>query len=182
MTTPSRQVVTTYSYDSVGNRTGESWPNGNTVQHRYDELVKWGQAKANYKLLSNASYLTTGQDMAIGLGIFLPLGAAYAGYAPYALAAVQIFGTEGPVSIRPERIRLLPEDSAEAGPEQRTTVGAVADVVHAGAQVRYVVVLDAGPVFVVTRPADSGAADRAWPRRGDRVRLAWRPQSEHPLG
>ena len=97
-------------------------------------------------------------------------------------AARQIFGTEGPVSIRPERIRLLPEDAAAAGPDQRTTVGAVGDVVHAGAQVRYVVVLDAGPVFVVTRPADSGAADHAWPRRGDRVRLAWHPQSEHPLG
>jgi putative spermidine/putrescine transport system ATP-binding protein len=96
-------------------------------------------------------------------------------------AARRIFGTEGPVSLRPERIRLLREDS-EAGPDERATVGAVGDVVHAGAQVRYVVVLDAGPVFVVTRPADSGTAERAWPRRGDRVRLAWRAQSEHPLG
>jgi putative spermidine/putrescine transport system ATP-binding protein len=97
-------------------------------------------------------------------------------------AARQIFGTDGPVSLRPERIRLLPEDPAQDGPDERTAVGAVGDVVHAGAQVRYVVVLDAGPVFVVTRPADSGTAESAWPRRGDRVRLAWRPQSEHLLG
>jgi putative spermidine/putrescine transport system ATP-binding protein len=97
-------------------------------------------------------------------------------------AARQIFGTDGPVSLRPERIRLLPEDPAQDGPDERTAVGAVGDVVHAGAQVRYVVVLDAGPVFVVTRPADSGGADRAWPRRGDRVRLAWSPESVYPLG
>jgi hypothetical protein len=58
----------------------------------------------------------------------------------------------------------------------------VADVVHAGAQVRYVVVLDAGPVFVVTRAADSGEAGRAWPRRGDHVRLAWSPESVRALG
>jgi putative spermidine/putrescine transport system ATP-binding protein len=98
-------------------------------------------------------------------------------------AAARLFGTEGPVSLRPERIRLLPEDGASDGERREGgATGAVADAVHAGARVRYVVVLDAGPVFVVTRSADSDGAVRSWPRRGDRVRLAWRPESVHPLG
>jgi putative spermidine/putrescine transport system ATP-binding protein len=98
-------------------------------------------------------------------------------------AAVRLFGREGPVSLRPERIRLLPEDdAAHAAAGQGSAGGVVADVVHAGAQVRYVVVLDTAPVFVVTRAADSGEAGRAWPRRGDRVRLAWSPESVRALG
>jgi putative spermidine/putrescine transport system ATP-binding protein len=100
-------------------------------------------------------------------------------------AAAQLFGTEGPVSLRPERIRLLPDDGApgqDGAPGEGGAGAVVADVVHAGAQVRYVVVLDAGPVFVVTRAADSGEAGRAWPRRGDHVRLAWSPESVRALG
>jgi putative spermidine/putrescine transport system ATP-binding protein len=98
-------------------------------------------------------------------------------------AALRLFGTERPASLRPERIRLMPEDGhAGDAPEEGSATGAVADVVHAGAQVRHVVVLDVGPVFVVTRSADSGGAARSWPRRGDRVRLAWRSESVHPLG
>jgi putative spermidine/putrescine transport system ATP-binding protein len=97
--------------------------------------------------------------------------------------AARVFGTEGTVSLRPERITLMAEtDPWRAGPDEGSATGAVADVVQAGAQVRHVVVLDAGPVFVATRIADSGGADRAVPRRGDRVRLAWRSESLHPLG
>jgi putative spermidine/putrescine transport system ATP-binding protein len=95
-------------------------------------------------------------------------------------AAARIFGTEGPVSIRPERIRLLPEN-ASVGPGEHSTAGVVGDVLHAGAQIRYVVVLDEGPVFVVTQSVDSSAAELSSPRRGDRVLLAWRPQFVHPL-
>ncbi|MGZ4650380.1 MAG: ABC transporter ATP-binding protein [Kineosporiaceae bacterium] len=96
---------------------------------------------------------------------------------------VRLFGVEGPVSLRPERIKLLREDDPwRPGPDEGSARGAVADVVQAGAQVRHVVVLDAGPVFIVTRIAEFGGADRAWPRRGDRVRLAWRSESVHPLG
>jgi putative spermidine/putrescine transport system ATP-binding protein len=95
-------------------------------------------------------------------------------------AALRLFGTPGPASIRPERIRLIAEDAGPVPPGGQTALGAVGDVVHAGPQVRYVVVLDAGPVFVVTRPADPDAAHL--PRRGDRVRLAWSPESVYPLG
>ena len=42
----------------------------------YDDFVKWGQAKANYPLLSSPSYLSTAKSIAIGLGIALPLAAA----------------------------------------------------------------------------------------------------------
>ena len=97
--------------------------------------------------------------------------------------ALRLFGTEGPASLRPERIRLLPEgDGWRAGPDEGSATGSVADVVHAGAQVRHVVVLDAGPVFVITRVAEFGGADRAELRRGDRVRLGWRSESVHALG
>jgi putative spermidine/putrescine transport system ATP-binding protein len=97
--------------------------------------------------------------------------------------AMSLFGTEGPVSLRPERITLLPEaDPWQAGPGQGSATGAVADVVRAGAQVRHVVLLDAGPVFVITRIAEFGGADRAELRRGDRVRLSWRSDAVHPLG
>jgi putative spermidine/putrescine transport system ATP-binding protein len=97
--------------------------------------------------------------------------------------AMRLFGTEGPASLRPERIRLLPEgDPWRTGPDEGSATGSVADIVHAGAHVRHVVVLDAGPVFVITRIAEFGGADRAELRRGDRVRLGWRSESVHPLG
>jgi putative spermidine/putrescine transport system ATP-binding protein len=97
--------------------------------------------------------------------------------------AVHLFGTEGPACLRPERITLLPEaDPWHAGPDRGSATGAVADVVHAGPQVRHVVVLDAGPAFVITRIAEFGGADRAELRRGDRVRLVWRSESVHALG
>ena len=97
--------------------------------------------------------------------------------------AARLFGIEGPVSLRPERITLLPEsDPWRAGPDEGSATGAVADVVSAGAQIRHVVVLDAGPVFIVTRIAEFGGADPAQARRGNRVRLVWRSQSVHPLG
>jgi putative spermidine/putrescine transport system ATP-binding protein len=98
-------------------------------------------------------------------------------------AALRVFGVDGPGSLRPERIRLRPEDDAGgAASDERTATGAVADVMPVGAQVRFVVVLDAGPVFVVIRTADSDGAGNAWPRRGDRVRLAWHRGAVHPLG
>jgi putative spermidine/putrescine transport system ATP-binding protein len=96
-------------------------------------------------------------------------------------AAGRLFGETGPVSLRPERIRLLPEDGGQA-PGETGATGTVADVVHVGAQVRHVVALDAGPVFVVLGSAGVDGSGRVGPRRGERVRLVWRPASVHPLG
>src|SRR6476661_5595506 len=48
-------------------------------------------------------------------------------------AAARIFGADGPVSIRPERIRLQPETTAPAGSGEHSTAGVVGDVLHAGA-------------------------------------------------
>jgi putative spermidine/putrescine transport system ATP-binding protein len=96
--------------------------------------------------------------------------------------AVRLFGSERPASLRPERIRLEPADGEPpAGPEVGSATGEVADVVQAGAQVRSVVVLDAGPAFVVTRSVDVDGTGRSWPRRGDRVRLVWRTDAVHRL-
>jgi hypothetical protein len=45
----------------------------------YDELVKWGQAKSTYPLLSNPSYASTANSIALGLSIGLPMGAVLGG-------------------------------------------------------------------------------------------------------
>jgi putative spermidine/putrescine transport system ATP-binding protein len=83
-------------------------------------------------------------------------------------------------TVRPERITLLGEgDDAPAG-----TVFApatVREVVYAGATTRVVADLDAGGELVALgRPGAAGApADEV--RRGDHVRLAWRPADAYRL-
>jgi putative spermidine/putrescine transport system ATP-binding protein len=91
------------------------------------------------------------------------------------VAAKQLVGEEGTFSLRPERIRLCAPDAAPAAGECAAD-GTVADVVYAGAFLRYVVTLDAGPVFIVTVPS-SGAGDPAAVARGSRTRLIWK--SDH---
>jgi hypothetical protein len=61
------------------------------------------------------------------------------------------------------------------------TPAQVVDVVFAGATVRRVVTLDAGPTWVVTAPAVDAAAVPA-ARRGDRVLLAWSQDAVRRLG
>jgi putative spermidine/putrescine transport system ATP-binding protein len=92
-------------------------------------------------------------------------------------AALALFGADGVFSLRPERVVLL-----SAGSSDGLADGTVVDVVYAGAVVRRVVALDAGPVFVVTAPADPSAAVTSGPRRGDRVRLGWSQESVYRLG
>ena len=45
----------------------------------YDDLVKWGQAKSTYPLLSSPSYASTAKSIALGLSVGLPLGAVLGG-------------------------------------------------------------------------------------------------------
>jgi putative spermidine/putrescine transport system ATP-binding protein len=95
-------------------------------------------------------------------------------------AAVAVFGAEGHFALRPERIRVL--DAAGApDPGEVATPAQVVDVVFAGATVRRVVTLDAGPTWVVTAPAVDAAA-LPGPRRGDHVLLAWSQGAERRLG
>jgi putative spermidine/putrescine transport system ATP-binding protein len=95
-------------------------------------------------------------------------------------AAIAVFGAEGHFALRPERIRVLAAAGAP-GPGEVTTAGQVVDVVFAGATVRRVVTLDAGPTWVVTAPAVE-AAEVPGPRRGDRVLLAWSQDAVRRLG
>jgi putative spermidine/putrescine transport system ATP-binding protein len=87
-------------------------------------------------------------------------------------AARVLFGTDGHFALRPERVHL---GDAAGTPAQ------VLDVVFAGALVRHVVALDAGPTWVVTTPA-TGNDLRAVAQRGDRVHLTWDDDAVRRLG
>ncbi len=95
-------------------------------------------------------------------------------------AAAAITGSEETVSIRPEKIRILPAGtSADDG--HLTATGRVHSVVYLGTSTRYIVSLDAGAELTVveqnTEP-DSGP-DTVAP--DERVTLAWPSAALRPL-
>ena len=94
-------------------------------------------------------------------------------------AALALFGADGHHALRPERLRVLPAD-APIGRGQPSAAAQVVDVVSAGALVRRVLALDAGPTWVATTPAAGGAP--TGPRRGDRVLLTWDSAAVRRLG
>jgi hypothetical protein len=59
----------------------------------YDELVKWGAAKANYPLLSTEAYLSRSETLGLALGIAAPVSALVGGYSTYLAAAQIVLGT-----------------------------------------------------------------------------------------
>jgi putative spermidine/putrescine transport system ATP-binding protein len=90
-------------------------------------------------------------------------------------------------TVRPERIRVLPEQTCaeQTSRDGDAPVGAVVaggtvrEVVYAGATTRLVVVLDAGGELVAV--ASSAGAAAQPPARGQRVRLVWRPEDAYRL-
>jgi putative spermidine/putrescine transport system ATP-binding protein len=94
--------------------------------------------------------------------------------------ATAIFGAPETASLRPERIRLAPPNHAVPDGDSATT-GTVADLVNAGATTRWVVALDAGPVWVVTAPA-AAEGSQYMAGRGERVCLVWSTSSVYVLG
>jgi putative spermidine/putrescine transport system ATP-binding protein len=94
-------------------------------------------------------------------------------------AAEALFGTEGVFSLRPERIRIVPGDASPA-PGERTALGRLVNVVYAGATLRRVVALEAGPVIVATEASEEGVAQPA--SRGSAVRVGWQDSSVYRLG
>jgi putative spermidine/putrescine transport system ATP-binding protein len=94
--------------------------------------------------------------------------------------AARLFGDPRPASLRPERLRVLPVTAAVRAGEQ-SAEGQVVDVVYAGATTRRVVSLDAGAIFVIVEPTATTTAS-AGVGRGERVRVAWDPQSVYRLG
>ena len=80
-------------------------------------------------------------------------------------------------TVRPEKIRLLGEQEADAA----DAAGIVREVAYLGSVTRYVVELDSGETLVVVRQNLDMSAARALQQRGRRVRLAWRRADESEL-
>jgi putative spermidine/putrescine transport system ATP-binding protein len=79
------------------------------------------------------------------------------------------------VSIRPEKIRIVPPD-AEPSPGLRSMSGRIAEVVYLGVITRYVVDLDDGGRLVAVRQNLESTSQQALDETGRRVRLEWRPE------
>jgi len=98
-------------------------------------------------------------------------------------AAIQVLGQPGIWSIRPEKIRLVPDGTqrgpagarrAALGEGEVATPGVVREAVYTGSANRVVVLLDAGGELVVVQPNVTTSAREAVELRGQRVLLAWR--------
>jgi len=74
------------------------------------------------------------------------------------------------LTVRPEKITLLPDGAAEPS-GTHVEPGTIRDVIYAGVLTRYVVELDAGGELTVSRLSDPGAD--GMPSAGARVRVAW---------
>jgi putative spermidine/putrescine transport system ATP-binding protein len=87
-------------------------------------------------------------------------------------AARLVAGVGGPITVRPEKIRIL--DPSEApGPSESSVTGHVRDVVYVGAHTRFVVDLDPGGELVVLQQNLTQSSMEALEVRGQPVRLAW---------
>lgn len=92
-------------------------------------------------------------------------------------AAAAIIGSTQPISIRPEKIRLLSPD--ERPSEGMLVVdGEIQAQVYLGVHTRYTVQLDVGGEMIVVEQNLAPASDQA---RGRRVRLAWPISAQSPL-
>jgi putative spermidine/putrescine transport system ATP-binding protein len=101
--------------------------------------------------------------------------AGFVGTSNFATGATarELFGADGSFAIRPERITIGgPEVVPEAG--LRAATGRLREVLFLGSESRFVVDLDAGPTFIVTRP-NLGRDDDWRPEPGRAVRLTWQP-------
>ncbi|HEX3510151.1 MAG TPA: ABC transporter ATP-binding protein [Solirubrobacteraceae bacterium] len=84
----------------------------------------------------------------------------------------------GQMMIRPEKIRVL----AAGESDPNAVDGVVREVAYLGSVTRYVVELDDGQTVVVIRQNLETSAAQAAQQRGQRLRLAWRPQDAAQLG
>jgi ABC-type Fe3+/spermidine/putrescine transport system ATPase subunit len=76
--------------------------------------------------------------------------------------------------VRPEKIRLLPDDGADAG--LVVEAGTVQDTSYMGAATRYEIALELGGSLIVTQQNLETSHDEARQLRGRRVRVGWREQ------
>jgi putative spermidine/putrescine transport system ATP-binding protein len=90
-------------------------------------------------------------------------------------ASRALFGRGGSNSIRPEKLRLLPEGGTIRDGE-RYADGRIADVVYAGPLTRFVIDLTAGARLIALRQNDSTSSADVAGMRGTGIRLAWRDE------
>ncbi|GAA2302157.1 ABC transporter ATP-binding protein [Streptomyces kunmingensis] len=96
-------------------------------------------------------------------------------------AAELIVGKAGTFGVRPEKIRVLPDEGEHDRAHHSEVRGTVADAVYLGDSTRVVVDTDAGARFVVVRQnLDTTAAD-ALALPGSRVLLRWHRRHNVPL-
>jgi putative spermidine/putrescine transport system ATP-binding protein len=94
-----------------------------------------------------------------------------------------LVGEPGPVSIRPEKITLLPgRVDGAAGDGVCTATGVVGEVVFLGAATHSVVDLDGGGRLTVLQQNLGSDSTRSPGRRGDPVTLSWQRTHVVPLG
>ncbi len=90
-------------------------------------------------------------------------------------AARQIAGQEGLFSIRPEKLRLWAAGQPVAD-DELSADGIVADVIYVGAATRFLVDLDVGGRLIAVQQNLRTTSADVTARRGERVRLSWRPE------
>jgi putative spermidine/putrescine transport system ATP-binding protein len=83
-------------------------------------------------------------------------------------------------TVRPEKISVLDEDAA-AAPGAHTETGQIRDVVYVGMVTRYMVDLDEGGMLMVIRQNLETTSSEVLEARGQRVRLAWRPEHTYAI-
>jgi putative spermidine/putrescine transport system ATP-binding protein len=87
-------------------------------------------------------------------------------------AARAVSGSEAPITVRPEKIRLL-DEAASPNPNEVSVTGTVNDVVYVGAITRFIVHLDPGGELVVFQQNLTQSSMEALEVKGRRVKLAW---------
>jgi len=95
-------------------------------------------------------------------------------------AARQVLGSGGRWSVRPEKIRLVPDDGG-VGADEHSADGTVAEVVYAGPTTRFVVDLEVGGRLVLAQQNLRTSSTEVSSLRGAKVRLAWRREHEFRL-
>ncbi len=87
--------------------------------------------------------------------------------------ARRITGDDAPLTVRPEKIHMLPADSPPPGPDQCMVEGRVRDVVYLGMYTRYLVQLDAETDLTVVQQNLQTTSMDVRSARGRQVRLVW---------
>ena len=94
--------------------------------------------------------------------------------------AQALAGSPAAFTVRPEKIRLLPEGTP-AEPGHCSVVGRVRDVVYLGMHTRYVVEVAGGACLTVVEQNREAGSQDVHASRGRGVRLAWSPAHNQPL-